>query len=90
MYHLSIATPEKSLFDGEVISLTAPGTEGYLQILTNHAPIMTALRKGKLRITQANNTELEWTVSGGFLEVSHNIATLLLDSAEPIIPTNSK
>lgn len=82
MYSLSIVTPERSVFEGEVQSLIAPGTIGYLEILTNHAPIITSLKAGKLTVTDMNNKKMIWALSGGYLEMSHNKATILADAVE--------
>ena len=81
-YQLTIVTPEKMIFDQEVESLIAPGTLGYLGILANHAPLMTELVSGKLIVRKADGKEESMAVSGGFLEVSHNKATILADAAE--------
>ncbi|MCP4631817.1 MAG: ATP synthase F1 subunit epsilon [candidate division Zixibacteria bacterium] len=83
MFTLSIVTQEKVLFDQEVASVIAPGSEGYLGILTNHAPLITALVPGQLTVKDSNNNETYYAVSGGFLEVSGNVATILADTVEP-------
>jgi F-type H+-transporting ATPase subunit epsilon len=82
MYQLSITTPEKVVFEDQVYSLIAPGTVGYLEILTDHAPIITSLQPGKLIVSDSNREKLIYAVSGGFLEVSGNKATLLADAVE--------
>jgi F-type H+-transporting ATPase subunit epsilon len=82
MFRLSIVTPEKTFFDAEVASLIVPGSEGYLGVLSNHAPLITALKPGKIEYKDADNNSLFVAVSGGFLEVSGNVATLLADAAE--------
>ena len=82
MFRLSIVTPENTFLEAEVASLTVPGTEGYLGILSNHAPLITALKPGKIEYKDADNNPHLVAVSGGFLEVSGNVATLLADAAE--------
>ena len=82
MLRLSIVTPEKTFMDEEVNSLVVPGTEGYLGILSNHAPLITALKPGRIEYRDADDRINFLAVSGGFLEVSDNVATLLADSIE--------
>lgn len=82
MFHLSVVTSEKIILDCKVNSLTAPGAEGYLQILKDHAPIVTLLRPGRLEVVTEENKVLVFAISGGFLEVSSNNATLLADAIE--------
>jgi F-type H+-transporting ATPase subunit epsilon len=82
MYVLNVVTPEKVIFEDEVISIIAPGSEGYLGVLTDHAPLITALLPGKLTVKDREGKERFFCVSGGFLEVSNNVATLLADAAE--------
>lgn len=82
MFRLSIVTPEKVFFDAQVKSLTVPGTEGYLGILAHHAPLISALKPGKLEFRDATDTVQVVAVSGGFLEVSNNVATILADAVE--------
>jgi F-type H+-transporting ATPase subunit epsilon len=90
MFHLSLLTPERSFLEAEVTSIVAPGSEGYLGVLANHAPLITALAPGKLTIKMAEGPgadrgagEVVYAISGGFLEVSDNKATILADALEP-------
>ncbi|MCK5124793.1 MAG: F0F1 ATP synthase subunit epsilon [candidate division Zixibacteria bacterium] len=82
MYRLSIVTPEKVVYEEDVASIIAPGTVGYLGILSNHAPIITSLKPGVLNIKDNAGSEINFAISGGFLENSSNICTILADSAE--------
>lgn len=82
MFQLSIVTPEKVIFEGEVVSLLVPGMEGYLGILSNHAPLITALQPGRIEFQDGQDKIQVFSVSGGFVEVSGNKATLLADTAE--------
>jgi F-type H+-transporting ATPase subunit epsilon len=89
-FHLSLLTPEKSFLEAEVTSIVAPGSEGYLGVLAHHAPLITALLPGKLTVKFAGGpdtdraaSETVYAISGGFLEVSDNKATILADALEP-------
>ncbi len=82
MYKLSVVTPEKVVYESDVTSIVAPGMVGYLGIMTNHAPIITALAPGKLKITDAEGKEINLVLTGGFLENSNNSCTILADAAE--------
>ncbi len=82
MYLLTIVTPEKTFYEDEVSSLIAPGSEGYLGVLTDHAPLITALVPGKLTVRDHENQELIFAVSGGFMEVLKNQVTILAHSIE--------
>jgi F-type H+-transporting ATPase subunit epsilon len=77
-YKLKIYTQEKKVFEGEVTSLVAPGEKGYLGVLAHHAPLLTTLGEGKLTIRQGGREEV-FQISGGFLEVHNNEATVLAD-----------
>jgi F-type H+-transporting ATPase subunit epsilon len=80
-FQLSILTPEKTVFEGEVEYLEVPGTEGYLGVLAHHAPLVTALQSGNVTLRRGGRDE-KIGVGGGFFEVSHNKATVLADSVE--------
>lgn len=79
-FRLSILTPERSVFDGAVEYLEAPGTEGYFGVLAHHAPLVSGLASGTLKVRHAGGQEDRWQVSGGFFEVSDNRATVLADT----------
>ena len=79
--HVEVVTAERELYNGEADELIAPGTEGELGILPRHAALLTTLKAGELRI-KLHGAEEPLFVSGGFLEVSNNQATVLADTAE--------
>ncbi len=83
-YPLDIVTPERVLLSEDVTETNAPGTEGSLGILARHAPIMTELAPGEVRVTLADgHTVSRLVISGGFLEMSpEGRATILADHAE--------
>ncbi len=78
---LSIVTPEKQLVAEEVDQVNAPGSEGDLGILYDHAPILTNLRSGQLSYEKDGET-IALVVSGGYLEVSENRITVLAETGE--------
>jgi F-type H+-transporting ATPase subunit epsilon len=79
--NLEVVTPERIVFQGEVDFISAPGTEGRLGILPEHAPLMTGLKVGQINIKQGKN-EIKMAVSGGFLETKDSKIVILADSAE--------
>ena len=79
--HLEIVTAERMVYSEDVDILVAPGIEGELAILPNHAPLLTVLKPGEIRVVSGDE-ESYMAVSGGFMEVMANKVTLLADTAE--------
>lgn len=78
---LDILTPEHKVYSGKVYGIQLPGVEGSFEILENHAPIIAALGKGKMKVLKdKTNTEL-FEISGGFVEMLNNKATVLIEGA---------
>lgn len=81
-YQAQLLTPEGSRFEGQVVSVRVPGSNGDFQMLYNHAPIVSSLGIGKISIRQEGEKELNFAVSGGFVEMSNNQLTILAEKAE--------
>jgi F-type H+-transporting ATPase subunit epsilon len=78
-FQAQILTPNGSLFEGEVTGVQMPGVMGSFEVKANHAPIVSALEKGKVLIRQGSE-EIKVTISSGFVEVANNKLTLLAES----------
>ena len=78
---LDIVTAERVVYSDEVDVVVAPGVEGQLGILPHHAPLMTTLQAGELRVRKGRE-EFFLAISGGFLEVRPDRVIVLADAAE--------
>ena len=78
---LDIVTAERVVYSEEVDAVIAPGIEGQLGILPHHAPLMTTLQAGELRVKRGSEEDI-LAISGGFLEVRPDKVVILADSAE--------
>ena len=78
---LEIVTAEKVVYSEDVSLLVAPGADGELGILPRHAPLLTLLRPGEIRVVR-DREETYMSISGGFMEVMANKVTILADTAE--------
>ncbi len=76
---LEIITPEKKVFEGEVNSVLFPGTNGKFEILNNHAPIISTLTKGQVRVIDNNNKTELFDINGGVIEMQNNKIIVLAD-----------
>lgn len=80
--NLEIITPSKKAYSGTVQSVTVPGTLGSFQILFNHAPILSSLEIGEMKVVDSSNNESHYAVSGGTVEVLDNKVLVLAESFE--------
>ncbi|ATL45937.1 ATP synthase F1 subunit epsilon [Chitinophaga caeni] len=78
---LEILTPERKLYSGEVYGVQLPGIDGSFEVLDKHAPLIAALGKGGMKILKDKNSAEHYTISGGFVEVLNNKATVLVEGA---------
>ena len=76
-----IVSQDRTVFEGDVDIVVAPGTDGEMGILPHHAPLLTALRPGVMRVRRQGQEEV-FAISGGFMEVRPEIVTVLADAAE--------
>jgi F-type H+-transporting ATPase subunit epsilon len=76
--NLLVLTPEKEIFNGKVTSVQVPGISGKFEVLNNHAPIVSALAKGKIRIITEGGEKKSFEIKKGFIEVLKNDVSLLV------------
>lgn len=81
--NLEIITPEKVTFKDTVESVTVPGTQGSFQVLKDHAPLMSTIEIGIIKINKNDGTSF-FTTGGGTVEVLNNKVLILADSVEMI------
>jgi len=74
----SILTPEKEIFSGSIKSVKVPGTKGQFEILDGHAPIVSSLGEGMIRILDDKGQKQTFTIAKGFIEVLNNEVSLLV------------
>ena len=79
--HVDVVSAEASIFSGEAKFVALPGEAGELGILPKHAPLITRIRPGAVRIEKVDGGEEFVFVAGGILEVQPNIVTVLADTA---------
>lgn len=78
MLYLEILSPTGKIFEGEVNSVSLPGSEGSFGVLTNHAPIISTLKEGKIYWTNANSKKESIYITGGVVEVLNNKISVLI------------
>ena len=81
---LEILTPERKIFSGQVYGVQLPGIDGMFEVLDKHAPLVSALSGGKLKILKDKQNHLFYQIQSGFVEVLKNTATVLVEGAHEI------
>lgn len=76
---VEIVTPDKKVFEGEAEGVQLPGADGSFEILNNHAPIISSLTKGTLRIRHGKKIE-QFVINGGLAEMQNNTLVVLVES----------
>lgn len=79
--HFSLVSPAKELFSGEVDNVIAPGSDGEFGVLVNHAPFMTTLRNGVVRVLEGDTVKMRIFVRGGFADITSAGLTILAEEA---------
>lgn len=79
---VSVISPERVLFEGAATEVVAPAFDGEVGILPMHAPLMTLLGSGELRISISGSDQKRFKVSGGFLQVVDNTVRVVTERAE--------
>ncbi len=76
---VEIITPEKSLFAGEAKLVQLPGIDGSFEIMNNHAPLISTLTVGKIKVIETNGNKLFFDIAGGMIEASENKVSILAE-----------
>ena len=81
MLKVSVISPERVLYEGEAASVVAPAFDGEVGILARHAPMLTLLGRGTLRLSGAGGEARRFTVEGGFLQVADDHVRVVTERA---------
>ena len=81
---LVVLTPEEQYFSGEIKSITVPGVAGEFEVLENHAPLVSAIGEGRVKIIKTDGESVNFDVNRGFLEVINNDLALLINKIKPV------
>lgn len=79
---VALITPESTVYEGEADMVVLPAWDGEMGILRGHAPMMALLGEGELRVTR-DGAEKTFYVSGGFMQVTDDVVSVLSETAEP-------
>jgi F-type H+-transporting ATPase subunit epsilon len=79
--NLEILTPERKVFSDDVYGVQLPGITGLFEVLDRHAPLVSALKAGRLKVLKDRNHHTYFDIQGGFVEVLNNKVTVLVEGA---------
>ena len=80
--NLEILTPDRKLYSGEVYGVQMPGVSGSFEVLEKHAPLVSALKAGRVKVLKDKNNHVSFfDIQGGFVEVLNNKVTVLVEGA---------
>lgn len=83
--NLEILTPERKLFSGDVYGVQLPGITGLFEVLNRHAPLVSALKAGRLKVLKDKaNDQVIYDIQSGFVEVLNNKVTVLVEGAAQV------
>ncbi|MFN3402990.1 MAG: ATP synthase F1 subunit epsilon [Cytophagaceae bacterium] len=77
---LEIITPDEKVFSGEIVSVNLPGSNGSFEVLANHAPLISTLQKGNVKINIEKGQEKSLLIDGGLAEVLNNKVIVLAEA----------
>ncbi len=75
---ITVLTPDKEVFEGTISSVKVPGIGGQFEILSNHAPLVSALGSGQVRLIKKGGERMTFSIEKGFIEVLRNNVSLLV------------
>ncbi len=82
--NLEILTPERKLFSDAVYGVQLPGVSGSFEVLDKHAPLVSALKAGRIKVLNDKTHTTEFEIQSGFVEVMHNRVTVLVEGAKHV------
>ena len=77
---LEIVTPDEKIFEGETKLVQLPGVSGSFEIMNNHSPIISTLKKGKIKVTDSTNTNQFFEITSGVVEMQNNKIIVLAET----------
>ena len=82
--NLEILTPEHKLFSDAVYGVQLPGVSGSFEVLEKHAPLVSALKAGRIKVLNDKTHTTQFEIQSGFVEVIHNQVTVLVEGAKHV------